>query len=136
MPQLHDPYLNTVKRSLNEEKIKIRKKQIEDIHQQEKDFLSKNIIFSDYIYLPKHLQNFFIFITFITVPCICGIIVMSIVLNQKTFTEDTTFNFDLFILTWTIGYETIAFTLLLLILKSALYFKKTSNYKLVQKTLQ
>jgi hypothetical protein len=123
----HDPYLNTVKRSLSEKKNKIRKNKIEDFKdtkEKPSNFLSQNIVISDYIYLPENLQKFFLLTIFILIPYIIGILIMFIFVGSAKFKELTTLTFDLYILTWTVGYETIAFILLLLIIKSALSFTK------------
>lgn len=123
MPDIHDPYLNTVKRTLSEEKIRKRKKKIENNKPKPKSFFSKHIILSDYIYLPESLQNLFLISLFILIPYTFGLIIMTLVIDYKSFSEYTEFNFELFMLTWTIGYETIAIILLLIIIKNAILFK-------------
>jgi hypothetical protein len=123
MTGTHDPYLNTVKRSISEKKNKIRKEKLKETKEEPKSFLSKSIVISDYIYLPESLQNFFLLTIFVLIPYMLGIFVMFIFIGSEEFHEVTTLTFDLYMLTWTIGYETIAFILLLLILKSAFTFK-------------
>ena len=123
MPNIHDPYLDTVRRSLKNDKIKSRKNKIEKIHDNQKGFLSKKIILSDYIYLPEELQNLFLLAIFITIPYIFGIFILLIVIGVEKFKEFIQFNFDIFMLIWTVGYESIAFLLLLAIIKSALTFQ-------------
>jgi len=124
MPNVHDPYLDTARRSLNEVKIKSRKnKKNKKIN---KSFLSQNIILSDYIYLPKELQNLFLLTLFVIIPYIFGLCVLFIV-TVKEFNEFMKFNFDMFMLTWTVGYESLAFLILLTIVKSAFSFKKKAN---------
>ena len=122
MPMLHDPYLDTARRSLDEEKIKLRKKKIEDSTTTSKSFFSKNIIISDYIHLPENFQSFFLISLFIFIPYLCGTLILLVILK-----EYANLDIDSFMIAWTIGYEVIAFILLLIIMKSALYFKKTSN---------
>ncbi|CAA6804703.1 MAG: Unknown protein [uncultured Sulfurovum sp.] len=124
MPEIHDPYLNTIQRNLNEEKIKERKEKVQKSKTHKKSFLSQNIVISDYIHLPESLQKFFLLSIFIFVPYLFGVIIMSLLLGYKSFQEFTTFNFDLFMLSWTVGYETIALILLLIIIRSALVFKQ------------
>jgi len=119
MTNTHDPYLNTVKRSLNEAKIKSRKNKIKETKATEKNLFSKNIIISDYIYLPENLEKFLLFNIFVFIPYIFGLLIMLIIINKEKFQEFTTFNFDTCMLTWTIGYESIALTFLMLIMKSA-----------------
>ncbi len=123
MPTIHDPYLNTVRRTLNEEKIKSRKKKIEEKTIAEESFFSKNIIISEYIYLPEGVEKFLLINLFLFLPYLLGVIIMLVILNIYTIEDYTTFNFDLFMLHWTIGYETLAVLLLLLIMKSAFIFK-------------
>jgi len=129
MTTVHDPYLNTAKRELVEKKNKIRKAKIEEKKKKkEKSFFSKNIILSDYIYLPESLQQPFLAIIFTTIPYLSGLVVLYLfVYLDKIETKLIAFNFNSFLLTWTIGYETIAFLLLLLIFKSALTFKPAKN---------
>jgi hypothetical protein len=124
MPTIHDPYLDTIRRSLNEEKIKSRKKKIENSTTESKSFFSKNIIISNYIHLPQSLEKIILLVTFVFIPHILGILVMFILVQYEIFKECTKFSFDIFMLTWTIGYETIALILLILIIKSAFNFTK------------
>ncbi|CAA6803297.1 MAG: Unknown protein [uncultured Sulfurovum sp.] len=127
MPQIHDPYLDTARRSLNDEKIKIRKQKIEKTQKKPKNFLSKNIILSDYITLPENLEKIILLTFFIFIPYIFGLLVIIIMMGYQKFLEYTTLNFDLFMLVWTIGYEAIAISLLLLIIKNAIVFKKSTD---------
>ena len=139
MTTRHDPYLNTAKRELVEKKNKIRKAKIEEKKKKkEKSFFSKNIVFSDYIYLPEYLQSPFLAIIFITIPYLSGLVLLYLfVYLDKIEAKLIAFNFNYFLLTWTIGYEITASLLLLLIFKSALTFKaqNINNDTLVQKTL-
>ena len=124
MINTHDPYLNTVKRSLNEERIKSRKKNIEKNEVTKKSFLSKNIVISDYIYVPESLQKTFLLSMFILIPYLFGTVIIVILIGNGLFKEGITFSFDFFMLSWTIGYETIAFILLIFIIKSAFTFNR------------
>ena len=116
---IHDPYLDTVRRSLNDEKIKSRKNKIDA----EQKFLSQKVTLNDYIHLPEELEKLFILSSFILVPYIFGLFILFII-AFKEFNQFIKFNFDMLMLTWTIGYETIATLLLLTIVKSAFSFKK------------
>jgi len=124
MTGTHDPYLNTAKRILTEKKDKVRKEKIKNIKEKPKSFLSKNIVISDYIYLPESLQKIFLLSLFILIPYFFGTIIILILIGNGLFKENITFSFDFFMLSWTIGYETIAFILLMLIIKSAFTFRK------------
>lgn len=125
MSTAHDPYLNTAKRSLDEKKIKIRKKQIKYIEVNSKSFFSKKITLNEQTSLPESFQKLLVLSIFILLPYLFGLIVMTIIMGFDIFKEYTTYNFDLFMLAWTIGYETIASILLLLIIKSAIFYRKT-----------
>jgi len=124
MPNVHDPYLDTVRRSLNEERIRLRKNK--NNKKNKKSFFSQKITLSDYIYLPEELQNLFLLTLFIIIPYGFGLCILFII-AVKGFNEFIKFNFDMFMLTWTVGYETLAFILLLIIVKSAFSFKKKAN---------
>ena len=123
MPTIHDPYLDTVRRSLNDEKIKSRKNKIDA----EQKFLSQNITLNNYIHLPEELEKLFILSSFILVPYIFGLFILYII-AFKEFNQFIKFNFDMLMLTWTVGYESIAILLLLIIMKSAFSFKKKVYY--------
>ena len=124
MTNTHDPYLNTAKRTLTEERIKIRKQKVQDKKNQKKGFLSKNVILSDYIYLPEGFKNLFVLTLFILVPYLFGTLVMLSLLLLDVFESSENFSLDSFMLTWTVGYESIALILLLLIIKSAITFRE------------
>ena len=123
MPMIHDPYLDTVRRSLNEERMKLRKNKVLNSKKKPNSFLSKEIIVSDYIYLPESLQNFFLLTLFITIPYLIGIFLLLLIFSQETYSEYINFTFDSFIFTWTVGYEGLTILLILLIIKSAFTFK-------------
>jgi len=133
MPTIHDPYLDTVRRSLNNEKIKLRKSKIDA----EQKFLSQKVTLGDYIYLPEELEKLFLICTFIFIPYIFGLLILFIIAFNE-FQAFLKLNFDIFMLTWTVGYESMAILLLLTIIKSAFSFNKknTNQDTLVQKTLQ
>ena len=94
MPTIHDPYLNTVKRSLNEEKIKTRKNKIKKPELKTNSFFSKNIILSDYIYLPESLQKLFLLTVFVLIPYLFGTVIILILIGNGLFKEGITFSFD------------------------------------------
>jgi hypothetical protein len=126
MPNVHDPYLETIRRSLNDEKIKSRKEKIKKIEAEKKSFLSQKITLSDYIYLPQELENLFLVTLFILVPYTFGLAILFMIAYNE-FHEFLQLNFDMFMLTWTVGYESIAALLLLFIIKSALTFKQKTG---------
>ncbi|HHD82369.1 MAG TPA: hypothetical protein ENK94_04170 [Campylobacterales bacterium] len=127
MPNTHDPYLDTVRRSLNEERIIQRQKKLQTKEldkNKKKSFFAKQINLADYIYLPETLQNLFLLTLFILIPYLFGAFILFILRVQDMIKEVQTFTFDSFMLTWTIGYECLAFILLMLIVKSAFTFKQ------------
>jgi len=124
MPTIHDPYLDTVRRSLNEDKIKSRKDKIKKTKKTKKGFLSQSVNLSDYIYLPEELEKLFLITTFILIPYIFGLLILFTIVESEKFKEFITFNFDMFMVTWTVGYESLALILLLVIIKSAFTFNK------------
>jgi len=122
----HDPYLNTVRRSLDEKKMKIRKEKLknEEEEQKAKGFFSKRVSLNHYIDLPESIQNLMLFIFFIAIPYFFGLMFIFFVLAQASVQSYKSLELNSFPLTWTIGYECLAFLLLLLIMKSALTFKQ------------
>ena len=124
MTNAHDPYLTTVKRTLNEEEIKKRKQKVENRQVQKKGFLSQSISLNDYIYLPESLQKPFLISIFILLPYIFGILILFTIVGYEVFKNGKIFTFDIFMLRWTVGYESLALILLLLIFKSAFSFRK------------
>ncbi len=127
MPNTHDPYLTTVKITLKEAEIKSRRKKVKNKKEKPKSFLSQNIHIGDYIYLPESLQKLFLLLILIILPYMIGIITMTIIEGSKGFQESTRMIFDIFMLTWTIGYEILALLLLLLIIKSAFSFNRKKS---------
>lgn len=127
MQNTHDPYLTTAKITLKEAEIKSRRKKSKNQKEKPKSFLSQNIHISDYIYLPESLQKLFLLMLLIIMPYTIGVITMTIVEGSKGFHEYTRMIFDIFMFTWTIGYEILALLLLLLIIKSAFSFKRKKD---------
>ncbi len=125
MSGTHDPYLATAKRTLSDKEIKSRIKKQAKNKPVSKSFLSQEIDIRDYIYLPESLQKIFILALFIIVPYIIGLITMTILNGYNDgFQEYSKMIFDIFMFTWTMGYEILALMLLLFIIKSAFTFKK------------
>jgi len=121
----HDPYLNTVRRSLDEKKLKIRKEKLQQVEEEKaKGFFSKQIDLNHYIDLPESIQNLMLFIFFIAIPYLFGLMFIFFVLAQASLQSYKSLELNSFPLTWTIGYECLAFLLLLFIMKSAVTFKQ------------
>lgn len=121
----HDPYLVTAKRTFNEERIQSRRKKLNKKKNEPKGFFSQEIHIEDYIYLPESLQKVFIISLFILLPYMVGLITITILNGYKDgFQEYSKMLFNIFMFTWTVGYEILALMLILLIIKSAFTFKK------------
>ncbi len=104
----HDPYLNTVKRSIDEERIKNRKKnlELEKENGEKNDFFSKNIDLNRILDLPDGVQQFILFGLFLFVPYLVGSVFMFITQQDMSSFQNESINKCL--LLWTIGYELIA----------------------------
>jgi hypothetical protein len=125
----HDPYLNTAQRSLQNRyyrEQKIKQQERDSIAKSPKSFLSQNINISDYINLSENSINTIIFSAFLLIPYITGIIFIFLIIakaNIKIFQE---IDIDEYFVYWSIGYEILASIMILLIIKSAINFKKCS----------
>ena len=126
MPQENDPYLNAVRVSLNEKKIKVRQEKLrkKEEHRKSKSFLSRNLDISNYINLPEGVQNIIIFSLIIAIPYFLGVMFIFLILAQASFDRYYDLDIHFFPLVWSMGYECLAFILLMLIFKSAMCFKK------------
>ena len=126
MPKLDDPYLNAVRLSLNEKKIRGRQKKLKAKKKKKhsKGFLTRNIELSHYLNLPESVQNILLFSLFIAIPYLLGILFIFLVMAEASFEKYSSLCINSFPLIWSLGYECLAFLILLIILKSALCFKK------------
>ena len=118
---IHDPYLNTVKRSLKDKKyreLQVKKKRQAD------NFLKKKFEITDYITLPEGIANIIFFISFLVIPYIVGISFIFIVIARTSLDIFSKLKSDEYFIYWAIGYEVIASFLLFIIIKSAISFKK------------
>ena len=82
MPEQHDPYLNTVKRTLDDKQNKERKRKFEKQNKTVKrqNFLEQNIDLNNY--LPESLRNILLTALFIMLPYIIGIIFLFLISNS------------------------------------------------------
>jgi hypothetical protein len=118
---IHDPYLNTVKRSLEDKKYKelqVKKRSQVD------NFLKKKFEITDYIQLPEGVANMLFFIAFLVIPYIVGISFIFIVIARASLDTFWGMNINAYSIYWAIGYEVIASFLLFIIIKSAITFRK------------
>lgn len=118
---IHDPYLNAVKRNLEDKKYKelqFKKKTQVD------NFLKKKFEITDYITLPEGIANILFFISFLVIPYIVGISFVFIVIARASLDIFSELNSNEYFIYWAIGYEVIASFLLFLIIKSAITYKR------------
>jgi len=131
--QTHDPYLNTVKRDMNDKYYKHRKQLIENREkerQQSKNFLSHKVHLSDFINLPEGTLNIVVFIAFVLIPYLTGITFIFLLIANANFDTFKNININDYFIYWTIGYELLAILFILLIIKSAINFNNTiSSHK-------
>ena len=117
----HDPYLNTVKRSLEDKRYK---QKYENKHKIDK-FLKKKINITDYINLSEGMATVILFISFLIIPYIIGIGFIFFIIAQANLDAFRGININEYSVFWAIGYEVIASILLIFIVKSAISFKKS-----------
>ncbi len=125
----HDPYLNTVQRALKEKEYKLKHLQAKEKKtlKKSKSFLLQRFSISELINLPEGTGNLLFFVAFILIPYIVGVSFIFVTIagiNVETFKR---INIEEYTIYWAIGYEIIAFMLLMLIVKSAISFKDISD---------
>jgi len=119
----HDPYLQTVKITLEDKKYKElynKKKEKKKLE----SFMRKEIHLTDYINLSKEAINILGLLTFMILPYLVGITFIFFVIakaNSNIFGEISV-KYNQYLVSWAIGYEIIATFLLLWIIKSAISF--------------
>lgn len=126
-PSTHDPYLATAKRSLKD-------KQYKELHQTKekkshekrtkKSFLTQKVNINDLLNLPEGTMNLLLFIAFLVVPYTVGIIFIFVVIARASLDTFKGIHTSEYALYWAIGYEVIASILILLIIKSAISFRR------------
>lgn len=118
----HDPYLNTVKRSLEDRKYKeLYKKEKEN---NEKNFMNQEFDITNYIHLSKEMANIVLLVGFVIIPYIVGIGFIFFIIAKANLNIFLGMNIKEYLIYWAIGYEVIATLLLVTIIKSAISFKK------------
>ena len=125
----HDPYLNTVIREMEDKQCRIRNqnrdKQREE--NQNRSFLSQKLYLTDFINLPEGTLNLLLFIAFVIIPYIAGLAFIFFLIANANFDTFENININDYLIYWTIGYELLAFTLMLFVIKSAINFKKAKQ---------
>ncbi len=123
MNSQHDPYLVTVKRTLNEQRILKRKKRIESKRKKEvkESYFSKKINLNQILDLPEGLQEIIFFIFFLLLPYSFGLI-FALITNLDIQCFNTN-NFNDILFLWTIGYEFLATILIIFLIQQSLTYK-------------
>jgi hypothetical protein len=123
----YDPYLDTVKRNLKDKQYKTlikKQKDRENIAKAPKSFFSQEINLSDYIDLSESILNTILLSAFILVPYITGILFIFLIIAKANFETFTEIKIDKYFVYWSVGYEVLAFISIMLIIKSAMSFKR------------
>jgi hypothetical protein len=124
---INDPYLNTVKRSLKDKEYKnrrMRQKEREANEKKSKSFFTQEINIYNSIKLSENSINTILLSAFILIPYITGIVFIFFVIaraNTEIFNE---ININEHFVYWSIGYEVLAFISIVIIIKSAINFKR------------
>jgi hypothetical protein len=124
---IHDPYLNTVKRNLKDKYYKNKKATIEKSTQKKrgsKSFLSQEIHLSDHLNLSENTTNTLLFSAFLLLPYIIGILFIFLIIARANLSTFQEIHINQYFIYWAIGYEVLASILMLVIIKSAIGFKK------------
>ncbi|MCH9739861.1 MAG: hypothetical protein K0U38_03335, partial [Epsilonproteobacteria bacterium] len=118
--------LNTVKRNLQDKRYREKQKEKKEEHSEEKSksFLTQEFHLSDYVNLPEGTVNILIFIAFLLIPYTVGISFIFFIVAGASLETFEGIDITEYSIYWAIGYEVIAVTLLLLIFKSAINFRK------------
>ena len=128
----HDPYLNTVKREIDDRYYKQRKQLMgnkKSKSQKPKSFLSQKVSLSDFVNLDESTLNIVASIAFVVLPYITGIAFIFLLIANANFDTFKDININDYLIYWTIGYEVLATVIILFIIKSAINFKKTTYFR-------
>ena len=119
----HDPYLTTVQRSLNEQRIKIRKEQVElkKDSKPKKGFFSQKIELRQFLNLPEGLQEVVLLALFFSIPYVLG--ALSMMLYQFEMDGLQNSGIQGFLFTWTVGYELCASLILILLIQQSFTYR-------------
>ncbi len=123
----HDPYLNTVKREIKDKYYKERKQHMSKNKEgirESKSFLSQKVYLNDFINLPEGILNLLLFIAFVVIPYVAGIAFIFFLIANANFDTFDDININDYLIYWTIGYELLASMLIILVIFSAIKFKK------------
>ena len=124
MKEIHDPYLQAVRITLNDKQMRKRQVKSKKLQKEKvKSFLQHKVALSDYINLPDGVQELLFLLLFLVIPYVVGIVVIFFLVAKASLESYRLLNMDSYFLLWTIGYEVLGLLLLLLLTKMALTFK-------------
>ncbi len=115
-----DPYRNTIKRTLEDNQSKERRK----IFLKNNNNETSQTFLDQSVELPESVNNVVGLSIFALLPYIIGITFIFLIIAQANIETYRKTDMNSFLLAWTIGYELIAAISLLAILKSAIRFNR------------
>ena len=126
MNSQHDPYLVTVKRSFDEQRILKRKERLglKKENRKKESYFAKKVDLSKILDLPEGLGEIVLFIFFLLIPYSIGFLFVLIVrLDIRSLISHS---FNEFLFFWTIGYEFSATILLIFLIQQSFIYRKSS----------
>ena len=122
----HDPYLDTIKRSRQDKYLKERsRKRSKKDEPSKRSFFKQEVRLTDYINLSEDFANILIFTLVLIIPYSVGIIFIFLIIAKSSIETFEGINISNPVIYWTIGYEIVALLILILIVKSAISFRKS-----------
>ncbi|MEA3492181.1 MAG: hypothetical protein U9R27_09800 [Campylobacterota bacterium] len=106
--------------STSPEQVKIIKKKKKKSEEESEDrgFMKREVNLMDSVFFPDGFEHIMLAIYFLTIPYIAGLLFIFFYIGKGDYTIFLTLNDEnSFIITWAIGYEVVAFFLLLWITK-------------------
>ncbi|NEW60993.1 hypothetical protein GSY74_06815, partial [Sulfurovum sp. bin170] len=89
-----------------------------------KSFFAQEIHLSNYINLSENSINTIVFLAFILIPYITGLLFIFLIIAKANLAIFHEINIDEYFVYWSIGYEVLASILLMIIIKSSINFNR------------
>ncbi len=125
----HDPYLDTIRRSREDKYLKYLKERsrerLKKDESSKRSFFKQEVRLTDYINLSEDFANILIFTLVLIIPYSVGIIFIFLIIAKFNIETFEGINISNPVIYWTIGYEIVAFLILILIIKSSISFRKS-----------
>lgn len=125
----HDPYLDTIRRSREDKYLKYLKERsrerLKKDESSKRSFFKQEVRLTDYINLSEDFANILIFTLVLIIPYSVGIIFIFLIIAKSNIETFEGINISNPVIYWTIGYEIVAFLILILIIKSSISFRKS-----------